>query len=177
MFPTSRISVCRRDDGILHCQRMGIRYFAQSVDQADFEHVKAGPCPTCGSRPHPRDSEPGDPEPFTVSLDKSWSYLQAVFESTGHLAALQLVDGHVTHTYDGWISHQGVIAPEFMPELAADLESVTAEEVRSLFIEGGEWRDERSEGDFDYASHYLAEALEFAKSVSSKGLGVVYYIG
>ena len=156
---------------------MGIRYFAQSVDQADFEHIKAGPCPTCGARPHPRDKAYDDAEPITVSLDKSWSYLQAAFESTGHFAALQLVDGDVTHTHEGWISFQGIVAPEFMPELAADLGSVTTDELRSLFITDGEWRDERSEDDFDYASHYLAEALTFAKSVSSQGLGVVYYIG
>ena len=62
---------------------MGIRYIAVSIDADDYLRISAGPCPTCGARPDTREPEFGEPEPDVLDLDKSWSYLQQCFASTG----------------------------------------------------------------------------------------------
>jgi hypothetical protein len=156
---------------------MGIRYLAVSIDLDDYLHISAGPCPTCGTRPHTREPDYGVPEPDVLDLDKSWHYFQRVFHSTGLDAAAELVAGDVTHTSTGWISHQGTVAPDRVADLTRELASVTTDQLQSLFQENGGWVDERSEGDFDYVSSYLARAISFTSKVAQEDRGIVYYIG
>jgi hypothetical protein len=156
---------------------MGIRYLAISIDVDDYLRISAGPCPTCGARPHTREPDDGMPEPEVLDLDKSWGYLQRLFESTELEAAAELVAGNVTQTSRGWISHQGTVAPDRVTALTHELASVTTDQLRNLFQENGEWANDRSEGDFDYVSSYLARAIEFTAKVARESRGIVYYIG
>ncbi len=156
---------------------MGIRYLAISIDLDDYLRISAGPCPTCGTRPHPRERDYDEPEADVLDLDKSWGYLQRVFDSAGLDAAADLVAGDVTHTWTGWISHQGTVAPDRVLAVAADLASVTADELRRHFQDGGEWVNDRSEEFFEYVSSYLAMAVKFTAKVADENRGIVYYIG
>jgi len=156
---------------------MGIRYYARSIDLDDYQRISAGPCPTCGARPHAREPEYDQPEADSLDLDKSWGYLQRFFVASGHDAAAELVMGDVTHTSRGWISHQGTVAPSRVPDVAADLARVTTAELQQHFQPDGVWRDERSEQDFGYVHSYLAEASRFCDKVVADHRGIVYYIG
>ena len=156
---------------------MGIRYLAISIDLDDYLRISAGPCPTCGARPHTREPEYGQPEPDVLDLDKSWGYLQRLFDAFDLRAAAELVAEHVTHTSTGWISHQGTVAPDSVSALARELAGVSVEQTRDLFQENGEGADDRSEDDFDYVHSYLTRAVSFAEKVAHDGRGIVYYIG
>ncbi len=156
---------------------MGIRYVAVSIDSDDYLRISAGPCPTCGARPHAREPEYGDPEPDVLSLDKSWGYLQHFFSSAGLDVAAGLVTGNVTHTSRGWISHQATVAPDHVQAVAAELAAVTEDQLRCHFQNGGQWTNDRSKGDFEYVSSYLAAAVEFTEKVARENRGIVYYIG
>lgn len=162
---------------------MGIRYLAVSIDNDDYERIKAGPCVTCGSRPHPRDDddygydEEGYSPPATLDLDKTWRYLQSVLRDRPSAA---LVEGHVTHTSRGWISHQGLLSPQEVEEVAVDFSQVTALDVRNCLTENahrGFGLDDRLERDIEYVTHYLPAAQNFVREAASAGRGVMYYIG
>jgi hypothetical protein len=156
---------------------MGIRYFAKSIDTDDYLRIGAGPCPTCGARPHTRERDYEQPEPDELDLDKSWHYLQRLFASIGMTAAAELVAGNVTNTWSGWISHQGTVAPDRVRRVAVELASVRTDQVRAQFHNGEEWLDERSGQDFDYVLENLAAAVRFTAKVASDNRGIVYYIG
>lgn len=156
---------------------MGIRYLAISIDLDDYAHISAGPCPTCGSRPHAREREYDEPEPDILDLDKSWGYLQGIFGSIGLRAASELIEGDVTHTSTGWIPYQGTVAPARVKEVAAELASVSERQVRAYFQAGNLWKDERSKQDFEYVNSYVGSARQFAEKVAGDDRGIVYYIG
>ncbi len=156
---------------------MGIRYFAISIDLDDYERVSAGPCPTCGTRPTLRKHHYDEPEPDTLDLDKSWGYLQRLFDSQPPRPASALVEGNVTHDDCGWIPFHGAIAPDRVGEIATDLAAVTPGELRSHFQTHGRWYDARSEQDFDYVKAHLADAVEFTAKVAAAGRAIAYYIG
>jgi len=154
---------------------MGIRYFAVSIDTEDYEHIKAGPCPTCGTRPHPRDTDDCEQQTDTLDLDKSWRYLQHFLAETR--PARQLVSGQVTNTNYGWISYQGLVSPDEVPAVAADLKSITSLALEQHFKREGDWINDRSEEDFRYVSAYLDYAIAFTEKVANDARGIVYYIG
>ena len=156
---------------------MGIRYLAISIDSDDYDRISAGPCPTCGARPHARERDYDEPEPDILDLDKSWGYCQGLFDSLGLSAASELVAGDVTNTSHGWISYQGTVAPVRVKEVAAELTRVTESQVRNYFRLGDAWKDERSEQDFEYVNSHLRFAREFAEKVAGDDRGIVYYIG
>lgn len=156
---------------------MGIRYLAISIDTDDYLRISAGRCPTCGARPHTRERNYAEPQPDVLDLDKSWGYLRHFFESIRLDSAAELVAGHVTHTSGGWISHQGTIAPGRVTAVTAELMSVSADQLRDHFRDGGGWRDKRSRDDFEYVSSYLAAAVTFTAKVAKENRGIVYYIG
>lgn len=157
---------------------MGIRYIAVAVNEHDYERVTAGPCPRCGSMPEAREREDyGPSSPETLDLDKSWSYLQHFFQSAGLDRALRLVEGDVIHTHDGWIPHQGVIAPAAMKDIIEDLDAATPAALREHFRRDGEWRDDRAEQDFTYTAYFLDRAREWVREVEQGGFGIVYCIG
>jgi hypothetical protein len=156
---------------------MGIRYLAVSIDLDDYVRISAGPCPSCGARPHTREPDYGEPEPDLLDLDKSWRYLQRLFDSLNLHAAADLVKGQITETPTGWISYQGTIAPDRVSAMARELATVSVEQTRSLFQENGEWADHRSEEDFDYVRSHLTRAVSFAEKVAHDDRGIVYYIG
>ncbi len=156
---------------------MGIRYLALSIDRDDYRRISAGPCSTCGVRAHARDPDYGEPKADYLDLDKSWRFFQAILNSRDHLPARELVAGDVTHTSQGWISHQGTVAPERVRDIVADLARVTVEELHDHFQLDGAWRDERSEQDFEYVNSFLPRALSFVEGVAADDRAIVYYIG
>lgn len=155
---------------------MGIRYLAISIEMDDYLRISAGPCPTCGARPHARERD-DEPEADILDLDKSWSHFHRFFESSGLHAAADLVAGGVTHTTTGWISHQGAIAPDRVPAVAADLAGVMVDQLRSHFRTGARWVDDRSKEHFEYVRSYLAAAVRFTAKAAEESRGIVYYIG
>ena len=166
-----------RDSRLADHRSMGIRYVAISIDADDYLHISKGPCPACGTRPHPREPEYDEPDRDVLDLDKSWHYLQRVFRSTGLAAASKIVAGNVTNTRTGWISHQGTIAPDQVGQVALELASVTPDQLRAQFTEHNRWIDDRSESGFEYVAANLAAAVKFTAKVASDTRGVVYYIG
>ncbi|CAN5586568.1 hypothetical protein BH10ACT7_BH10ACT7_15260 [soil metagenome] len=157
---------------------MGVRYIAVAVNEQDYERVKTGPCPSCGSMPEARERENyGPSSPETLDLDKSWSCLQHFFQASGFRHAFRLVEGDVVHTSDGWIPHQGAIAPSAMKDIVADLDAAKRVALREHFRRDGAWRDDRAEQDFIYTGHFLERAREWVHEVEQCGFGIVYYIG
>jgi len=155
---------------------MGIRYLAISVDNDDYERVKAGPCPSCGTRPSPR-YDYDDPAETTLDLDKSWRYFQRILR--GRPSEI-LVDGEVTHTGYGWISHQGCLSPREVEVAAADLATITVQDIQKYFL--GEKANyltspNRAQDDCAYVTSYLSAAQTFTRGAAGAGRGIVYYIG
>lgn len=160
---------------------MGIRYLAISIDQQDYEHVRRGTCQTCGEEPRLRDlGDEADTRRETLDLDKSWHYYQQVLATEPARPAAALVDGHVTNTYWGWRSHQGLLSNSDVAAIAQDLAKVTPALVRErLFAERspGFGPDDRAQQDVDYVCHYLPQAQEFTQRVADEGRSILYFIG
>ena len=163
----------------LHSGRLGIRYYAISVNSDDYDRISKGPCPSCGSRPHLGDDD-YEGERETLDLDKSWGYFQSLFASGAPRPAAALVAGNVTNTPRGWISYQGAISPQDVAAIATDLAAITTEELRHHFLVRGLWGsgpDDRAQQDFEYVAHYLEHARSFTAEVAQAERGIVYYIG
>lgn len=54
-------------------------------------------------------------------LDKCWRELQLLLANPPRRAAQKLVDGQVTHTHGGWISHERALSPAEVKAVAADV--------------------------------------------------------
>ena len=157
---------------------MGIRYFAISIDNDDYERISRGPCPACGAQPHPNDDDDLESPAETLDLDKAYWMLQRVFATLDLNKAIQLVAGGVTHTPRGWISYRGLLSPDVVQEIVDELATVDAEKVRRQMLDHRiGYGDDRVQQDAEYAVEFFNRAKEFLRTVSSQGRGVVYNIG
>lgn len=158
---------------------MGIRYFAITIDNDDYERISRGPCPTCGARPHPSDDDELESPAETLDLDKAYWMLHRVFATLDLQKATQLVTGAVTNTPRGWISYQGLVSPDVVREMVDELATVDAETVRRQMLDHriGYDDDDRVEQDAGYTVEFFQRAKEFLGTAGSRGRGVVYYIG
>lgn len=159
---------------------MGIRYFALSIDEQDFDHISKGRCPSCGEEPTLRELGSEDDTRDSLDLDKSWHYLQFVLRSDPPRPAAALVAGDVTTTYWGWRPHRGLLNPAQVAAIAADSATVSVELVRQRILVDGRWGEEhsdRAQQDFEYVCDHLLRAQEFTKAVAGAGRAIRYYIG
>lgn len=159
---------------------MGIRYLAISIDAEDYEHLSKGPCPSCGEHPQLRDLDYDEDDRETLDLDKSWGYFQGLFHSDTPRPAYGLVAGAVTHTSMGWISFRGLLSTETVREIAADLATVTTDEIQQFFLvrgRRGAGPDARADEDCAYVSSFLTDAQAFTARAAEQGRGILYFIG
>jgi hypothetical protein len=81
----------------------------------------------------------------------------------------------VINTEEGWIPHVEVLAPPQVAEVARDLESVTAADIRDMLR--GTGNPNRSADDFRYVTQYVRDARDFTARQASGGRGLIYFIG
>lgn len=155
---------------------MGIRYYAYPVAAEDIENARADPRLYMASDPLADAWGPEELRPQMLYLDKCWSALQHLLgphDAQPPRVSLMLVDGSVTHTYDGWIPWLSVLDPDQVSEVARDLVLVDADDVLAHF-----GTDEtRSIDTADYVKQYLEEAQRFVTQLAHEGRGLIYMIG
>ena len=112
-------------------------------------------------------------------LDKCWNELQALLTSAEGEAdrpALQLVDGIVTVTCEGWIPVERALSPEEVKAVADDLATVAESDVRRIASQF-QRSNESEQMEYDYITQFLAAAQGFTASLANDGRGLVYRIG
>ncbi|WP_161632193.1 DUF1877 family protein [Nakamurella lactea] len=155
---------------------MGIRYYGFALAADDVNSARADP----NRFVHAAEHESIRHGWSDACLDKGWSVLQGLFgglrwtmDGPSTRPAARLVAGDVYYTPEGtYLPHYGVLTPEEMTEIAADIELVTAADVDSYF--DAERRDRR--GDIRYTCDLLRQAQTFCREVVSRGQGAIYAI-
>jgi hypothetical protein len=158
---------------------MGIRYYGWAVSHEEVIEARDDPWPVIR-----RADQRHDLRGWTnISLDKAWWRMQALFSPEGtqvRRPGYDLVAGDVTYPegYEqGYVPHIGVLGREQIPQIASDLASVRAADLRQ-HSSGLRYDDEsRRESDREYLTYYLGVARSFTEDAASRGHGIVYSIG
>ena len=111
-------------------------------------------------------------------LDKCWREFQFMFRDHSGPAGT-LFEGQVTTAPEGWhYAYTSVLDPIQVEEIAADLSTVTGEDIH-IWLEGYRLfaSDNPTRDDLDYVMGYLADAQEFTTRLAQDGDGLVYMIG
>ncbi|ALG85442.1 hypothetical protein [Gordonia phthalatica] len=167
---------------------MGIRYYAYAFKADQAEQATADPASALSDDPF-ADAwglEPGvDAGPATgvqrlsesdmLYLDKAWRHLQRVTAPVSgepKRPAHRMFEGE-----PGWYGRpvERTLAPETMPEIAADLALLIDEDVADHVRSKPCFGD--PDGEVDYVLDYLARAREFVAGLVETGRGMVYLIG
>lgn len=158
---------------------MGIRYYAYPITADEYPRALENPCPFHGRDPLMDAWGPSDARPEMLYLDKCWWELQELLGTVSEAPkrpAFQLVEGRVTDTPTGWIPFERALSPDQVKAVAADLSTVSEQDVRRMLSESQDPRASRPE-EYDYIVHHLAAAQAFTESLAANGLGLVYLIG
>lgn len=158
---------------------MGIRFYAYPINADEYQLAVTNPCPFHGSDPLMDAWGPRESKPVMLYLDKCWKEMQNLLApSPGQpdRPALQLVEGQVTFTPQGWIPYERALSPEQVEAIAADLATVDDADIRRMASEFPSWYVS-SEQTYEYVAPYLAEAQQFTARLAQDGRGLVYLIG
>jgi hypothetical protein len=160
---------------------MGIRYYAYPVEQEIIEMVRGEPRLFLSDDPLMDAWGPAEERPEMLYLDKCWDELQSLFHpepGTPVRPAHRLVAGQVTMIGWEWEAHIAVLDAGEVAAVAADLATVTDDDV-ATWLRAGDAMHRRDgfEGAFGYVTHFLHEAQEFTNRLAQRGSGLVYLIG
>lgn len=174
---------------------MGIRYYAYAFDPKVTERALADPRSVIGADPlaDAWGLEPGftegvtnfeqsTPEHSLLYLDKAWSHLQRITEppapETPPRPAYRMFEGSVSYVENGmaWRPWVRTIPPLEVPSIAADLETITVEDIQQILRRvSGSISSEGSE--ISYATHYFLRAKGFVQNLAAERRGFAYLIG
>lgn len=156
---------------------MGIRYYAYPLPSELVAAARLDPSAYLSSDPLADAwGLDGHSRPQMLYLDKCWGLFQRLTyaDPRAPRPSYLLVEGHVTHTHDGWIPWTKVLDAVEVSRIADDLASINPGDLDDLFARGGScFRDD----DRAYLESYLAQAQEFTADLRARGQGLVYMIG
>ena len=159
---------------------MGIRYYAYPVGAGDAELARVTPVAFMSADPL-FEAWSEDP-PEMLYLDKCWSYLQRLLcPEYGETArpAYDLVAGDVVHHFfEGtWEAVYRALDPSQVAAVAADLATVTNQDVAAMLEEEQRRLGPPKNDDYGYMAFHLDKAKEFTARLGREGRGLVYKIG
>lgn len=161
---------------------MGIRYYAYPVLASDIERARDDPRAFLSADPLYDAWGPAELKPRMLYLDKCWDQLQEFLGSRPgrpERVSFQLVEGEVTHTYEGWIPFIRVLSPTQVEEVARDIAQLGEAEVLAArvptFGRDGVVNDDPEE--LRYVMQYLDDAKAFVAALATDNLGLIYMIG
>lgn len=171
-LPPSRAEIC--DSPV-----MGIRYYARAIDDADIAWLTTYPC-ACECRdPRPHRREPLA-EVGTLTLDKAWWEFQQLFDATGleagRPAGRLVISQPDLLTRLPYEPSYGLVSAVHVAEAAADLATVTDDEVRALVRRGRQSDQRANRSEQWYVTEYLEQAREYTERLADQGLALRYVI-
>ncbi|MEJ7648557.1 MAG: DUF1877 family protein [Nakamurella sp.] len=132
-----------------------------------------------------RDPRPGRREPLAavgaLYLDKAWRDFQFLFDATdreaGRPAGRLVISDPGLLTMLPYEPTRRLVSAAHVAEAAADLATVSADEVRAL-VRRQRPSDQRADcGEQRYVTDYLEQAKEHTQRLADQGLALRYYIG